>query len=579
VDNPSNSRADAAYDRALAAFQEKSYDVARRWAVEALAHNRQHSGARTLMGRLDAVRAVGSPFQGPTPGSEVISTDPTILISRASGSQSISDAIEPTVMVRRDEMGRRPSDTDPRVAFPPSPPRSSGRSTSEPTMIAQSRAKSTPSSRTKSSFSVGGALQSLGERLQRGNDRHQRTSSTRRGSSTGSGLSSPVARGAALAVGMVVLGGLLVWGLFLLGRWIWPAGQALTITPPTGGTIKAEGIECGSSGTRCSARFAKGETVELVPVPDAGYLLTAYTGSCAPTGRVSMTEPRTCGAIFGVDQKPAKPLTFRLTINKPEGGTIVVAGGILCGTKGSTCSTDIPSDAPVTLMPEADEGYVWQQFNGDCPGTGTMNMNSAKTCGAVFTKTVGPAVNRGDDSSPSPGPPKRKERTSAPTPLPVPPPPPPSSQANTSGPQTAPPPMGPVTPTGPTTPPPPPKSADDHAKEEIKTLANKYCAALASTKAEQVRSLFHNDNERDLKTWFKEVKSLQCTVTSPPDYDRLDSGDFGTAQVKFGMKMVVKMSTSGAPETRDLIVTMVVSRKSYQSPFLIDRVQTDPKPK
>jgi hypothetical protein len=65
VDNPSNSPADAAYGRALAAFQEKSYDVARRWAVEALAHNRQHAGARALMARLDAARFRGQSISGP----------------------------------------------------------------------------------------------------------------------------------------------------------------------------------------------------------------------------------------------------------------------------------------------------------------------------------------------------------------------------------------------------------------------------------------------------------------------------------------------------------------------------------
>ena len=69
MDNSSNSRADAAYDKALAAYQEKSYEVARRWVVEALAHNRQHSGARTLLGRLDAARNAASPFHTPALGS------------------------------------------------------------------------------------------------------------------------------------------------------------------------------------------------------------------------------------------------------------------------------------------------------------------------------------------------------------------------------------------------------------------------------------------------------------------------------------------------------------------------------
>jgi len=216
VDNPSNSRADAAYERALAAFQEKSYEVARRWAVEALAHNRQHAGARTLMGRLDAARTA-NPFQGPASGSEVISTDPTVLISRATGSEPISE-IEPTVLIRREDIGRRPADTDPRVAFPPLPLPRPGSRSSEATMIAKPRAKSAPA-QPKSSFSVAATLQSLGERFRRRDDRHRRSSSTRRGTSTGSLLSTPAARGAMLALATITVGALLVWGMFLLTRW------------------------------------------------------------------------------------------------------------------------------------------------------------------------------------------------------------------------------------------------------------------------------------------------------------------------------------------------------------------------
>ena len=579
MDNPSNSPADAAYGRALAAFQERSYDVARRWAVEALAHNRQHAGARALMARLDAARSAVSPFQGAAAGSEVVSTDPTILISRASGSQPMSDAIEPTVMVRRDDLGRRPADTDPRVTFPPlPPPRSGGRPSSEPTMIAQPRAKS-GSSRQKSSFSLGGALKSLGERLQPGQGRQHRSSASHR--PAGSLLSTPAARGVMFALAMVVVGAVVVWGLYGLVRWMWPAGQVLTITAPTGGTITGPGIECGSHGTRCSASFTSGDTVELATAADDGYVFSGYSGSCAPTGRIAMTESRTCGATFGRVEERPKQVTFRLTIVKPEGGTVIVAGGILCGTTGSTCSADIPSGAPVSLKPEADDGYVWQEFTRDCPSTGVMTMTSEKTCGATFVKTLGPATNAGVVRAPSAPPPKPKS-----PPVAVPPPPTGPGQGAATSPQvttnpnTQPsmPPQPQTMPVGPTTPAQGPKTADDHAKEEIKTLVDKYCAALESTKADQLRTLFHNDVNQ-FKTWFKEVKSLKCTVTSPPAYDRLDSSDAGGAQLKFGMKMVVKMSTSGAPETRDLIVTMVVSRKGFQNPFLIDRVQTDEKPK
>lgn len=578
MDNLSNSPADAAYGRALAAFQEKSYDVARRWAVEALAHNRQHAGARALMARLDTVRSAVSPFQGPAPGSEVVSTDPTVLISRASRSPTVSEGIEPTVMVRREDMNRRPTDTDPRVTFPPlPPPRSGGHSTSEPTIVAQSKAKSGSSRPKSSSFSLGAALQSLGERLQGGGDRRQRSSSTKRTASTGSVLSTPLGRGAMIALGTVVVGAFLVWILVAMVRWISPANQLLTITPPTGGTVRAPGIECGSGGNDCSAPFSTGDTVELTPVADKGYVFSGYTGSCAPTGRVLMSEARTCGVTFGHPEGAAPPPTFRLTISKPVGGTIVGNGGILCGSNGSTCSADIPSGLPVSLKAESDDGFEWQQFTGDCPSTGEMTMTSAKMCGATFIKSAVPINQVRPPSAVDNRPPRPKP--SAPiavAPAPIATPGPSPTKQNTS---TGLPPAPVPTTATPDKPAPPPKSADDHAKEEIGQLVTNYCAAMQTLKPDAVRRLFHLDNERELKAQFKEYKSLSCKITSPPDFDRLDSRAAGGAQLKFGVKQAIKMSSGGAPSEQEATVTMVVSRKDFESPWLIDRVSYEVKPK
>jgi hypothetical protein len=578
VDNPSNSPADAAYGRALAAFQEKSYEVARRWVMEALAHNRQHAGARALMARLDAARSATSPFQGPA-GSEVVSTDPTVLISRASRSAPASEGIEPTVMVRRDDVGHRTADTDPLVGFPPLP-RSSPRTTSEPTMVGQSRARST-SPRPKSSFSVGTALQSLGERLQGGKDRHQRSSSTARKGSTGSVLSSPGARGAMLALGTVVVGALLVWILYASIRWVFPPGQLLTITKPTNGTIVGPGIECGTGGSRCSTNVKSGEPVELDTRPDKDYVFSGYTGDCAPAGRTSMTEPRTCGATFDRVAAPPSGATFRLTITKPEGGTVVGNGGIYCGTNGAMCTADIPSGVPVSLKAESDDGFSFQQFTVDCPSTGEMTMTSAKTCGALFIKSPSPM-------NANPGRPPVADDVPRPRPRPAPPTatvPLPTAVATPAPSPTKPNPSA-ATPTSPTpTPSDPgkpaaaPKSAEEHAKEEIGQLVKNYCAALDTMKPEAVRQLFHLDNVRELKAKFKEYKSLKCTLTSPPEYDRLDAGPAGAAQLKFGMKQAIKMSSGGAPSEQETTVTMLVSRKDFQSPWLIDRLEHEVKPK
>jgi len=106
-----------------------------------------------------------------------------------------------------------------------------------------------------------------------------------------------------------------------------------------------------------------------------------------------------------------------------------------------------------------------------------------------------------------------------------------------------------------------------------------YCAALGTLKPATIRSLFHLDNERELKDKFKEYKSLKCTPSSPPEYDRLDASPAGAAQVKFGMKQAVEMKSGGAPKALDLLVTMVVSRKGFQSAWLIDRVTVEEKPK
>jgi List-Bact-rpt repeat protein len=577
VDNPSNSPADAAYGRALAAFQEKSYEVARRWVMEALAHNRQHAGARALMARLDAARSAASPFQGPA-ASEVISTDPTVLIGRAGRSATASEGIEPTVLVRRDDVGHRSSDTDPRVSFPPLPPRSSTRSTAEPTMVGQPRGKSS-SSRAKSTFSVGAVLQSLGDRLQRGTDR-QRSSSTGRKGSTGSVLSSPGARGAMLALGTVVVGALLVWILFAMVRWVFPAGQLLTITKPVGGTLKGPGIECGTGGVRCSTSVTKGEPIELDAQPDKDYVFSGYTGDCAPAGRTSMTEPRTCGATFDPVAKTQPPVAFRLTITKPEGGTIVGNGGIYCGTNGAMCTADIPSGVPVSLKAESDDGFSFQQFTGDCPSTGEMTMTSAKTCGAAFAKSLSPINATAHppvaDNLPRPRPqPVPRTATAPPQPTVATPGPSPTKPAPSGGTPTSPAP----TPSDPGKPAAAPISAEEHAKQEIGQLVNNYCTAMQSLKPSTIRPLFHLDNERELKEKFKEYKSLQCTVTAPPTFDRLDPNAAGGAQIKFGMKQVVKMASGGAPETIETIVTMVVSRKDFQSPWLIDRVSHEPKPK
>ena len=103
-DNPWSNlaypRADAAYERALAAFREKSYEVARRWVLEALAHNKQHAGARALLATARRGALVGEslPGFGPRARSHFHRSDG----SHQSGESvaPAAESIDPTIMPR-----------------------------------------------------------------------------------------------------------------------------------------------------------------------------------------------------------------------------------------------------------------------------------------------------------------------------------------------------------------------------------------------------------------------------------------------------------------------------------------------
>src|SRR5262249_61119000 len=70
----------------------------------------------------------------------------------------------------------------------------------------------------------------------------------------------------ALAILLLLVAGIVYW-LARAGS----AGQLLTITRPTGGTLTAPGITCGTRGSDCTASRQTGDPIELTPEPDAGF--------------------------------------------------------------------------------------------------------------------------------------------------------------------------------------------------------------------------------------------------------------------------------------------------------------------
>jgi len=168
-----------------------------------------------------------------------------------------------------------------------------------------------------------------------------------------------------------------------------PAGdleQLLTIDTPNGGTIEGAGIRCGSRGTDCSAKQPANGQITLTATPDNGFTLQAFTGDCSPAGETTMNTARRCGATF-----VRATVQWALTIAKPAGGTIV-GPGIRCGAAGSACVGRYGQGVSVTLTHQAEKGYVFTAFTGDCAPSGRTVMNAARSCGATFVKeAVAPA--------------------------------------------------------------------------------------------------------------------------------------------------------------------------------------------
>jgi serine/threonine protein kinase len=377
--------------------------------------------------------------------------------------------------------------------------------------------------------------------------------------------------GALVIVAVLVLAGLVLYNILT------PDGHMLTITRPTGGTLTAAGIKCGTRGSECSSIRPVGEQIELVPEPDDGFELTAYTDDCAPSGRTLMAGKRTCGATFAAAALPlVDPNTQLLTIAPvPTGGTLKGLD-ILCGTQGTMCSFKHIHGVPVDLQPEPDPGYTFMRFTGDCVPIGRLQMTAPRTCSAVFSRTdslapekplpapVGPAA-RGGSSTAQP--------------------------KDTSQPGPPPPPTGTKTPPGPPPPPvdPPPVIVqkaeapipdDVFAKQRIQQTLDAYCKAIIALDPLAVQKVFPKANMTAFRNQLNKnaYKSVECTFGEPKYLD-LDASPAGKAKIQVELKTVYEHTSVKKPDVHEQIADMSLYRVNERSPFLIDTVSFKPKPK
>ncbi len=363
------SRAETAYQRARAFHEENAREAAKRYCIEALAEEPNHEAARELLHEIDprawvATEAVRE--STPIPPTEVTpgrgrssaSDERTTLSTRARGSAAYGG--EPTMLSTRARSG--PSYGN------------------ERTLLGTRAGRGTPNT---DGATVLVAQEGSRWRLPAGWQRYV-----------------PIVGAIALVVVTATVA-------VLVARWLFApnAGDiALTVTKPKGGTISADGINCGTAASDCSTTLKKGATVEFHIEADKGFRFSGFTGDCAPGGRTIMNSPRTCGATFEEDVPVAaggnSPFEL-LTIAPPAGGT-VVAEGIKCGSQGKECSSNRPRGSHLKLLAWADKGFTFQGFTGDCTQSGEAHMISPRTCGAMFVQ-AGTTSNLGGGGRSGPG--------------------------------------------------------------------------------------------------------------------------------------------------------------------------------
>ncbi len=82
--------------------------------------------------------------------------------------------------------------------------------------------------------------------------------------------------------------------------------------------------------------------------------------------------------------------SYLLTISKPQNGTIS-GGGLNCGSRGSDCSGSLANGETVEFTFEADDGFAFGGYTGDCAPAGRMLMSGPRSCGATFTAVTTPS--------------------------------------------------------------------------------------------------------------------------------------------------------------------------------------------
>lgn len=148
-------------------------------------------------------------------------------------------------------------------------------------------------------------------------------------------------------------------------------------------------IDCGSAGGGtgdCIWTELTGSTLTVFQEPEASAHFEGWGGACNGTTTsctVQLGQDTSVNAGWADPTTPALTNTLSVSIT---GNGSVSGAGITCGGPG-TCTADEPTGSSVKLTADADDGYVFSGWTGDCTGTGdncTVVMSTDRDVTATF---------------------------------------------------------------------------------------------------------------------------------------------------------------------------------------------------
>lgn len=577
---PRGTRADDAFRKSLAALDAGAPGAARRHALEALAEEPRHVGARTVLNEIDGRRPGPIPRAAPppAPGARVAPAPPPAppVPTRREASPVVAEG-KTVIMKRPDLPLARPA--------PPRPP------ADEPRTVAAAAPRPAPLPPAPPPVRHAPPLPPPPPAMA---GPHDATVIVPRQPPAAVGAASPylltprrrwardlrlllpgpltprqrMAAGVAALFVVAAVVGLVLWSP-------WATRYRVVLQAAEGGTLVGAGLVCGADGSDCTTDVKAGSALSFDAHADPGYVFVGYTGDCARGGRLEVRAAARCGATFERIERQSGPAAsgndaMLLTIVPPDRAT-VVGQNIECGGGKKLCDAQFAPNTTIVLQAAGIGGATVVGFTGDCDTSGRVVMTGPKTC-AVQIRGDGPIkianspVEGGNGPPPVPPPPGNSTKPADPRR---------SAPAQNPGGAPNTPPADPGVGGGggdgragtgsggggdkPTTTPAgndpnaaaikgPIISFEDAARARIKEMLDKYLAAYNTLSYSDLRGVYVNAPDA-IRQQLAKYRSMEYSFVGEPKLVSLaaDAGS-GTAVIQVGYKQVIQADI-GKPQT------------------------------